>query len=140
MAGERGFTLIEVLVAFSLLGLGMLLFLQSGLVSLRLHQRSLYLAEALSLAQEKLELLEAEGWERAVSDFVHAGGEEGTGGTVRYRKEVMRRGWRYVILLEKRDSETSLVHFAVSCFWRNRSGALSRENSLKLTTARDRRL
>jgi type II secretory pathway pseudopilin PulG len=127
--GEKGFTLIEALVVFSLLGLGLLFFLQNSLLAMRLHDRGKMMSEALLLAQEKLELLEAGGWERAVRDCTPDGGS-------RYRRETDVRGSRYLLLLEKAAASRSLEHFTVTCFWESPDGRFSRESSLTLCSAR----
>ena len=64
MKSEGGFTFLELLVALGLLALGMLLFLQTSVLTLRLHARSRRGTEALLLAQEKMEILLAQGFRR----------------------------------------------------------------------------
>jgi type II secretory pathway pseudopilin PulG len=127
--GEKGFTLIEALVVFSLLGLGLLFFVQNSLLAIRLHDRGRRMSEALLLAQEKLELLEAGGWEKAVQDC-------SPDGAARYRSETVVRGARYLLLLEKAAASRSLEYFTVTCFWEGPDGLFSRESSLSLCSAR----
>ena len=61
MTVDRGFTLIEVMVVLSLVGMGLLFFLQNSFLAMGLHDRGRKMSEALLLAQGRLELLEAWG-------------------------------------------------------------------------------
>ena len=93
MKTEGGFTLLELLVALGLLALGMLLFLQTSVLTLGLHVRSRRGTEALFLAQEKMEILLSQGWGDALAAFsadAEAGGEVDSQG--RFAMETVRRG------------------------------------------------
>lgn len=129
MTADKGFTIIEVLVVLSLVGFGILFFLQNSFLAMGLHDRGRKMSEALLLAQGRLELVEAGGWKRAVEDCV----AEGRG---RYHKEVTLRRRRYRLLLEKTSVSTSLDYFTVTCYWEGPTGAFSRESSLSLSSAR----
>ena len=130
MTADRGFTLIEALVILTMIGVGMLLFLRSSILAMGLHERGRMMSEALLLAQGRLELLEARGWEEAVRDCVAEG-------TSRYRREVALRGKRYRLLLERTRLSTTLHHFTVTCFWEGPAGAFVRESSVSLSSARN---
>jgi prepilin-type N-terminal cleavage/methylation domain-containing protein len=130
---ERGFTLVEVLVALSILGLGMMVLLQSTAMASRFHERSRTISEALSLAQGKMEVVRSRGWEEAVadcSDDVPA--ETGAAGL---QRTVVRRGRRYCLVLERGIPGSSLEMYRVSCFWEGSDRRFNRANRLRLTTA-----
>lgn len=129
MTADKGFTIIEAMVVLSLLGFGILFFLQNSFLAMGLHDRSRKMSEALLLAQGRLELLEARGWKKAVEDCIAEG-------RARYRREVTLRGRRYRLLLERTPLSTSLDCFTVTCYWEGPAGAFSRESSLSLSSAR----
>jgi prepilin-type N-terminal cleavage/methylation domain-containing protein len=130
---DRGFTIVEVLVALSVLGLGMMVLLQSTVMAARFHDRSRTISEALSLAQEKMEVIRSRGWEEAVadcSDDVPA--ETGAAGL---QRTVIRRGRRYCLVLAKEVTGSSLERYRVSCFWEGADRRFKRANRVQLTTA-----
>jgi len=129
MTADEGFTVVEVLVVLSLIGFGILFFLQNSFLAMGLHDRGRKMTEALLLAQGRLELLEAGGWKKAGEDCVAEG-------RAQYRREVLLRGRRYRLLLEKTSVSTSLDYFTVTCFWEGPAGSFSRESSLTLSSAR----
>ena len=136
MKSEGGFTLLELLVALGLLALGMLLFLQTSVLTLRLHARSRRGTEALLLAQEKMEILLAQGWEDALASFstdADVGGEVDSQG--RFAMETVRRGRRFRIFLEKREAAPHFDRYRVTCFWEGNSRSFARERSVRISAA-----
>ena len=129
MTADKGFTVVEVLVVLSLVGFGILFFLQNSFLAMGLHDRGRKMTDALLLAQGRLELLEARGWKKAVEDCVAEG-------RARYHREVLLRGRRYRLLLERTAVSASLDYFTVTCYWEGPAGAFSRETSLTLSSAR----
>ena len=133
MRAERGFTVVEVMVALSLLGLGMMVLLQSTALASRFHERSRTRTEALSLAQERMEVFRSRGWEEAVADCSDdVPPETGAAG---FQRTVVRRGRRYCLVLEKEVIGSSLEICRVSCFWEGEGRRFSRANRVRLTTA-----
>jgi len=133
MRAERGFTVVEVLVALSLLGLGMMVLLQSTALASRFHEQSRTRSEALSLAQEKMEVFRSRGWEEAVSDCTDdVPPETGADGL---QRTVVRRGRRYCLVLERGVTGASLETCRVSCFWEGNDRRFRRANRVTLTTA-----
>jgi type IV pilus assembly protein PilV len=55
---EAGFTLIEVMIAFVIMGLGLLTIGLAQLTAMRMTTRSRHMQEAMYLAQEQLELFQ----------------------------------------------------------------------------------
>ncbi len=133
MEAERGFTVVEVLVALSILGLGMMVLLQSTAMALRFHERSRTISEALSLAQGKMEVVRSRGWEEAVADCSDDVPAET--GAVGLQRTVVRRGRRYCLVLERGIPGSSLEVCRVSCFWEGSDRRFNRANRLRLTTA-----
>lgn len=136
MKSEDGFTLLELLVALGLLALGMLLFLQTSVLTLGLHARSRRGTEALFLAQEKMEILLAQGWEGAIASFsadAEDGGEVDSQG--RFAMETVRRGCRYRIFLERSEAHPPLDRYRVTCFWEGNSRTFSGERSVRISAA-----
>jgi prepilin-type N-terminal cleavage/methylation domain-containing protein len=133
---EGGFTLLELLVALGLLALGMLLFLQTSVLTLGLHVRSSRGTEALLLAQEKMEILLSQGWEDALAAFsadARVGGEVDSQG--RFAMETVSRGCRYRIFLEKREAAPPINRYRVTCFWEGNSRGFTRERSVRISAA-----
>jgi type II secretory pathway pseudopilin PulG len=134
--GEGGFTFLELLVALGLLALGMLLFLQTSVLTLKLHVRSRRGTEALFLAQEKMELLLGQGWEGALASFSP---DAGVGGEAdsrdRFAMETVKRGIRYRIILERREGAPPVDRYRVTCFWEGSSRGLAGERSVALSAA-----
>jgi prepilin-type N-terminal cleavage/methylation domain-containing protein len=75
MRNERGFSLVEALVALTLLSLGSLLFAQASLLALKTGARSRRDARALALASEYSDRLRALSWERATDGCTDPDGE-----------------------------------------------------------------
>jgi prepilin-type N-terminal cleavage/methylation domain-containing protein len=133
MKVERGFTVVEVLVALSVLGLGMMVLLQSTAMAARFHNRSRTVSEAISLAQEQMEVIRSRGWEEAVADCSDDVPTET--GAVGHQRTVVRRGRRYCLVLERGVPGPSLEMYRVSCFWEGADGRFNRTNRVRLTTA-----
>jgi prepilin-type N-terminal cleavage/methylation domain-containing protein len=133
MEVERGFTVVEVLVALSILGLGMTVLLQSTVMAARLHDRSRTISEAISLAQEQMEVIRSRGWKKAVADCSDEVPAET--GAVGHQRTVVRRGTRYCLVLERGVPGSSLERYRVSCFWEGADRRFSRANRVRLTTA-----
>ena len=137
MKGEAGFTLIEAVLAASLLSLGLLLFIHAAAVTARLHGRSRMASSALLLAQERMEVLESRGWDGIIADCAAAAGagwevdEKG-----RLSEEVEKGPARYRILLDKSSIAPRRERFTVTCLWDGEGGGFSRERSVRLATER----
>jgi prepilin-type N-terminal cleavage/methylation domain-containing protein len=118
VAGDRGFTLIEVLVVMLLLSIGMLAFSQGTLATQRLHRRSRGMSAALLLAQEGLERIGALGWGPATAGLPRARLPELTGEDGEHPHEtVVRSGRRHLLVYAREESGPSSGRCAVSCFW-----------------------
>ena len=132
MRGKEGFTLLETLVALSLLALGVLFFLQASALAVKLHHRSARGTEALLAAQEVMELLLAAGWEGAVASL-NDGSEAAAGGDGTFSLERKRGRHTYRVLLERGDSDPRFHRYRVTCSWREFSGGRESERSLSLS-------
>lgn len=136
VGSERGFTMVEVLIAITLLGIGMMLFLQAGLISARFHRRSRAVSTSLLLAQQKMEHLRALGWEKSIHGLLHGPLPELVGpGPDCWQETVRLSGRRYRLVLqrEKVAMEPNLIH--VYCFWENGDGDFVPQCRLKLTAS-----
>lgn len=137
MKGEAGFTLIEAVLAASLISLGLLLFIHGAAVTARLHARSRLASSALLLAQERMEMLASRGWDGMVADCAAASGagceidERG-----RLSGVVGMGPARYRVSLEKSSVAPRRERFTVTCHWDGEGSGFSRERSVRLATER----
>lgn len=115
MKGIRGFTLIEVMIALAVIGIGLLVILHSVGLSLNLSLRSIDMVKGTLLAKEKITQLEREG-------FPPLGEEEGDFGEDYPR-------FRWISRVEETSLE-GLRKAAVTVFWKEGKG----ERGISFTT------
>ena len=129
-----GFTIVEVLVALALLGLGLLFFIRFSLLAMALREEGRILAEALVFAQDEMERVLAHGWDGSGKGCLS---EERTEEVTRCLKEGAVRGRLSRIVLERRRDDPLLERYSVPCL---RSGEESPRRQVRLSTVRRRRL
>lgn len=117
MGAERGFTLIEVLVAMTILSFGILGVLQATLLAARLERRGQAITTGTFLAQEALERIGGLGWERATADLSAAAlpaelGREGDW----LQQLVVRPDGRYLLVYEREPGPEPTPRCTVHCF------------------------
>jgi len=128
----QGFTVIEILVALALLGLGLLFFVRFSLLSLGLREESRGLSESIVLAQTEMEHLLAYGWGAASSSCLS---EERVGTLSRCLKEGVMKGRSYRIVMERREEDSRLERYLVTC---RRIGDGGPRRQVRLLTLRRR--
>lgn len=138
MGSERGFTLVEVLVVLAILAIGVLGVLQSTLLAARLEQRSRAITTATFLAQERLELIGALGWERATDGLVAAALPEALGGGTGVQELVTRPDGTYRVVYEREAGATAVPRCTVRCFWESAPGGCDPRAVARLSTRRRR--
>jgi prepilin-type N-terminal cleavage/methylation domain-containing protein len=116
-ADERGFTIVEVLVAAVVLATGIAGFLEATLVAERLRLRSRAVAEAAQLAEAGLERVAALGYTRATAGLPAASFPALRGGAAPEPLARARsRGFDYLVLYEP-PGAAAPPRIAVRCFW-----------------------
>jgi len=129
---------MELLVALSILALGSLFFLHASTFAVDLSHRSRRATEALGLAQEALERLVAGGWEGVTAECLPEPESAPEGESFsRCRREVMRKGRRYLLLLERTEVERLLERLSVECRWSN-DGPFENHRGVRLETLKRR--
>ncbi len=139
MEGEKGFTLVEVLITVSLLGLGITAFLQGSALTVRLHRQGRAISTALTLAQERMELLGGVGWDKATEGLPEASlAPLPVAAVERYQELVEVSGRRYLLVLERETGSLLPDLWSVSCFWEESASGFTGKDSLRLWTRRSR--
>ena len=118
MVSERGFTMIEVLVAMAILSIGILGTLQATLLAARLERRSQAITAGTLLSQERLERIGALGWEKATQGLAARPLPESIGlSGVRLQEEVTRPGARFLLVFDRDAGQTDPPLCTVRCYW-----------------------
>ncbi len=132
---ERGFTLVEVLVASAVLAAGILGFVQATVVAERLRARADALGQAVLLAEDGLERVAALGWEAATAGL---GQETWPGlGEVPGPVPSLRlasRGVDYLVLFERAADGTTPAPCTLRCYWAAPGDAFEPCNGVVLRT------
>lgn len=133
MRDERGFTLLEVLVAMAVLALAILGSLQALLLSERLQARARSLTQALFLAQERVERIGALGWDRATAGLERRPVPELTGSAAAVPTEEIAAGAvRFLVLFERGSGGTGPPRCAVTCYWSAGARPFEPRNAVRL--------
>jgi prepilin-type N-terminal cleavage/methylation domain-containing protein len=139
VAGERGFTLIEVLVAMTVLSFGILGVLQATLLAARLEQRGLAITAGTFLAQESLERISTFGWERATDGLSATALPARLGMPGAWlQREVVRPDGRYLLVFEREPEPARAPRCTVRCFWGGPRGDFDPRQVVSLSTRRRR--
>jgi prepilin-type N-terminal cleavage/methylation domain-containing protein len=137
VGNERGFTFIEVLVVMVVLSVGVLGALQSTLLAARIERRSLSIASATFLAQERIERIAALGWERATAHLPLATLPAALGiAGVLAQEEIVRPGGRFLLVFERESGPAEPPLCTVRCFWTGDGGQFDPRNTLRLSLRR----
>ncbi len=139
MGSERGFTFIEVLVVMAVLSFGILGVLQTTLLAARLEARSRAITTGTFLAQERLELIGALGWERATAGLTTATLPEGLDwGGAWLQDEVVSSGGRFLLVYEREPEPAAPPRCTVHCFRERASGGFDPRQVVSLSLRRSR--
>jgi prepilin-type N-terminal cleavage/methylation domain-containing protein len=134
--GDRGFTLIEVLVVMVVLAFGILGFLQTTLVAGSIQGRSRAMTAAVFLAQERLERVGALGWDRATAGLERESLPDLLGTDTAHPVErVAARGSKYLLVFSQEGCGVP-PRCAVRCFWTEGGRAFARQNAVRLALRR----
>jgi prepilin-type N-terminal cleavage/methylation domain-containing protein len=139
VGGERGYTLIEVLVVMVVLSFGVLGVLQASLLAVRLEKRSGAITTGTLLAQERLERIGALGWERATAglSFATLPGPLGRAGSW-LQEEVQRPGGRFLLVYEREALPADPPRCTVSCYLNGSRGTYDPRPVARLSLRRRR--
>ena len=139
MRGERGFTLVEVVVVMAVLAVGMLACLQSVVLAGRLHGRGREMTAALLLAQDRLERLGVLGWERATASLALAAAPPQSGLPGDHPQETVNsNGRRFLLLYLREAAGEEPERHVVRCYWEGRGGGISARDCVTLSARRRR--
>ena len=139
MGSERGFSLVEVVVAMLVLSFGVLGVMQTTLLAARLELRSRAITTGTFLAQERLERIGALGWERVTAGLTVAPLPVALGkGGSWLQEEVIRPGGRFLVAYERESPATALPRCTVHCFWETAGGGFDSRRSVRLSLRRRR--
>lgn len=139
MGSERGFTFIEVIAVMAVLSFGILGVLQTTLLAARLEARSRAITTGTFLAQERLELIGALGWERATAGLAEATLPEALDwGGLWLQEEVVRPGGRFLLVYEREAESAEPPRCTVHCFRGRASGGFDPRGVVSLSLRRSR--
>lgn len=139
MGSERGFTIIEVLVAMVTLSFGILGVLQTTLLAARLEERSRAITTGTFLVQERLELIGALGWERATAGLATATLPEALDWEGAWLQEdVVRSGSRFLLVYEREPEPAAPPRCTVHCFRGRATGDYDPRQVVSLSLRRSR--
>ena len=139
MVSERGFTLIEVLVAMVVLSIGILGTLQATLLAARLERRSRAITSGTLLSQERLERIGALGWETATRGLAAQLLPESIGAAGEHlQEEVARPGERFLLVFERDVGRGEPPLCTVRCYWASDREAFSSRQVVTLSVRSSR--
>lgn len=139
MVSERGFTLIEVLVAMVVLSIGILGTLQATLLAARLERRSRAITSGTLLSQERLERIGALGWETATRELAARPLPESIGAAGEHlQEEVARPGERFLLVFERDVGRGEPPLCTVRCYWAGAREAYSAHQVVRLSVRSSR--
>jgi prepilin-type N-terminal cleavage/methylation domain-containing protein len=139
VVSERGFTLIEVLVAMVVLSIGILGTLQATLLAARLESRSRAITSGTLLSQERLERIGALGWEKATQGLPARPLPQSIGmGGEHLQEEVTRSGARFLLVFQRAGGQDEPPLCTVRCYWAGGREAFSSRQVVTLSVRRTR--
>lgn len=139
MADQRGFTLIEVMVAVSVLAIGLVGFVQAALLAARLESRSRAMIEGALIAEAGIERVGALGWERATAGLARAAAPELLGTDEACPQEALPgAGMDFLRVYRREEAADGTPRCAVHCFWRDPGGQFDRRRAVRIVGARPR--